>query len=1126
MTAGGPALRVFGGVAAMGAAGEVDLGGPKQRAVLALLLVEPRVVVSVDRIIDTIWGDEAPARAEVSVRGYVSNLRKAVAVAADGAAIDFRDRGYVLLVDPDSIDLHRFEQAVAHGRDLLRSGQLDQARDVLAGALDLSADRPFGALADELHLDEVIARIEQRRAEAAEALTQVRLELGVHDTIGPDLLALVARYPYREGLRVQLATALYRSGDQVQALRSIDDARRMLVDDVGVDPGPELRAVEAAILAHDPSLAWSAPAAGAAAAPAPAPAAGGEPPGPDRATRRPDLFGRERELALAADPVRRLPLGGALVVSGEAGIGKTALLRAVVDEASAAGIAVGWGRCAESASDAPYRSWRTAARQAAAQGGPGGLVAIVDRPDGELADDPTAARLVTHLAVADLLADAAPLVLVIDDLQWADDATLALLEFLAAEIESLPVVLAVSVRRTGTSPLPQPVADCLAELARVDGAVQLGLEGLTGADLRDWLTSELEQEPPTGLEELLAGTTDGNPFYVRELNALLATEGRLGADGWTPRTGAIPAAVQDVIRRRTSRQPAGTQHLMAVAAVVGRRFDLDVLARVAGLDQGQVLDALSPALDAGLLEVDDAVGGRYAFSHALVAETLAAEQNPTRLAQLHAQVTWALEELRPSGLDGPLEDLAFHACQGASAGTAPQAFAYSLAAADAAHAAGASGDEADHVRRALAVQPPHGDDRAAERVRLLVRAGLALRDTGDILAGRNALVDAAYAAEALGDRDAVAEALLLLSPIDLWAAIDWSLSDARAVALIERMLADEPSDPTPVGTALRAALSAEIVYSDPVRAAELSGQAVLEAEVHGDPQLLQRVLLMRYWAISSPSAWEEREAIGARLVELVGTGALPASFAPLAHLAGVSASLPEGRVDEAESALAAARSVVDPGRTPVAWMHLLWADASLALLHGDLERALGLADQLGTAAWRVRRFTAEFSRAAMRSAVLAETGRIDEALRAFEPLNHPPYDQSSQWLLAWYLASDGRLEEAAAALGRWDGPIPDDWLTIAAATSGTLAAATVGDVAFLRRHLPAIEPLAGKLAVIGNGGPCFGPVDLALALAYEALGDLAASRRSAASAHELAERIGAVRWLPRITALEARLDEG
>src|SRR5699024_8400542 len=112
---------------------------------------------------------------------------------------------------------------------------------------------------------------------------------------------------------------------------------------------------------------------------------------------------------------------------------------------------------------------------------------------------------------------------------------------------------------------------------------------------------------------------------------------------------------------------------------------------------------------------------------------------------------------------------------------------------------------------------------------------------------------------------------------------------------------------------------------------------------------------------------------------------------------------------------------------------------------------------------------------------------IDAALRSFEPLNHPPYDQSSQWLLAWFLASNGRPDEAAAALARWDGPIPDDWLTLIVATTGLLAAATIGDTAFVRRHLPAVEPLAGFLAVTGNGGPFFGPTDYAIALAKEAL---------------------------------------
>jgi DNA-binding SARP family transcriptional activator len=1127
MTAGGPALRVFGGVRAIGNEGEVDLGGPKQRAVLALLLVEPQVVVSVDRIIDTIWGDDAPARAEVSVRGYISNLRKALTAALDGEVrIDFRDRGYVLLVEPAAIDLCRFEQSVADGRALLRAGDLGPARRVLGAALELSSARPFGALADELHLDETVARIDQRRAEAAEALVQVRLDLGEHDALVADLLGLVGRYPYREGLRVQLATALYRAGDQVQALRSIDDARRLLSDDIGIDPGPELRTLEAAILAHDPALAWTPPSpspegdVGAEGAVATAARSGGD-------RRGTDLFGRGRELAAIVAPIGRLPVGGAVVVSGEAGIGKTALLRHLVDAAADAGAAVGWGRCPESASDAPYRSWKMAAWQAASLGAPDALVSALAAAVGDLVDDPTAGRLVTHLAVADALAESpTSVVLVIDDLQWADDATLAMVEFLASELESLPLVLAVSVRRSGSAELRPQVSACLGELARVHDVVQVALDGLAPDSVRTWLTAAFDREPPAGLEELLAATTDGNPFYVREVIALIETEGRTSVDGGAARAGAVPAAVQDVIRRRTSRQPPETQQLMATAAVIGRRFDLDVLARVAGLEPAAVLDVLGPAVDAGLVEVDDAVAGRYGFSHALVAETLVAEQNPTRLARLHAQITLAIEDLRAGRLAGSLEELAHHACEGASAGTARQAFRYSLAAADAAHAARASGDEAEHLRRALAVQPSGGDDRAAERAQLLIRMGAALRDVGDVLAGREALVDAGLIAEELGDHDTVAAALALLSPTDLWAAIDWALSEERAVSLIERTLASEPAEPTPAGTALKADLAGEVVYRDPVRAAALSAEALAEAEVHGDPLLLQRVLFQRFWAVTSPHAADERASIGRRAVELAEAGGLPAAFTPLAHLVGVASALERGQVDVAEAMVAAARETAHPARTPMAWMHLLWAECSLSMVRGDLDRAAAQTELLGVAAWRVRRFTAEFTRAGMMSAVLAEQGRIDDALRAFEPLNHFPYDQSSQWFVAWYLAGNGRHDEAAAALARWDGPISDDWLTLVVATSGVLAAAIVGDTAFLRRHLPTLETMPGHLAVVGNGGPFFGPTDYAIALGHEALGDADAARTSAADALALSERAGAVLWIPRITELQARLGPG
>ena len=255
-------LRGFGGVAAVGPDGPVDLGGLKQRAVLALLMLDPGAVVRLDRIVDRIWGDTPPARAEVSVRGYVSNLRKALATAGIVAdpVIDFRDRGYVLLVRPDVVDLQRFDVLVDDGIELQRASDQRGARRLLDHALELHAGPALGTTGEELGLDEVRAHYDERRGDAVEALVDVRLALGEHAQLPAVLASEIARQPYRERLRAQLALALYRAGRSVEALRAIADARRLLRDDIGVEPGPELRQLEAAILAHDATaLAWIPP---------------------------------------------------------------------------------------------------------------------------------------------------------------------------------------------------------------------------------------------------------------------------------------------------------------------------------------------------------------------------------------------------------------------------------------------------------------------------------------------------------------------------------------------------------------------------------------------------------------------------------------------------------------------------------------------------------------------------------------------------------------------------------------------------------------------------------------------------------------------------------------------------
>lgn len=1101
-----PVLRAFGGVGLVGPSGPIDLGGPKQRAVLALLLLEPGVVVPLGRIVDRVWGDEPPPRAEVSVRGYVSNLRKALASAglAGDDVIQFRDRGYVLQVPPGAIDLHRFDRLIEDVAGLRRAGDLVGARVLLTDAVELHAGPALGATADDLRLEEVTTRYEERRADAVEALADVRLALGEHDQLPAALASEIARQPFRERLRAQLALALYRAGRPVEALRSIDDARRLLGEEVGVEPMPELRDLEAAILAHDEArLGWVRP-----AAPAPVPDAPSAPIAEEE-TR----FGRHDEEAAVAAVLDRLPSrGGVLVVSGEAGIGKSALLRGLRAEAGRRGIVVGWDRCPESATGAPYRSWRVASETLLP-----GAAAPGDRAAPE--QEPAGARLATQLGELDRLrARTSPAVVVIDDLQWADDATLSLLGFLSGELERLRILLAVGVRRTGSVEVAPAVRDCLAELARTSNPLHLTLSPLGPDAVADWVAARSGRPPATALVEQLHDTTGGNPFYLRELLALLAAEGRLTDDpAGRPAPTPVPHAVHDVVRRRTSRLPPPTQAVLTTAAVIGPRFDLDLLAGVLELDSTDTLARLDPALDDGLVEPDDTVVGRFAFSHALVASALAAELNGARRAVVHARITAVLEGLRADDIDPWVADLAHHATEGLLAGTAGKALTYSVRAADAAAAAQSSADEAVQLRRALTAGAHLAGFPSSDRRGLLLRLGLALRELGDPDA-RPALVEAARLAEADGDDHALAAILGDLDTESLWAGYDWNLHDPNVVAAVERARR-RPGLTARDHTLLTVALAGELTYLDNARSNELFAEAWTATDDLDDPVLAARLLLHWFWSVSGPSGLAMRASIGDRLRALDAGAPLPARLRSLAHLSRVSAALETGDGELARRCVGDARALAHPVRTPTGWAHLQFAEAGLALLDGDLARCRAHAAALRPALLRVRRYTADSSPAAILAVAECEAGDTDAALERLAVLLGSPYAEPIRWLEAWVLAQGGRTEPARAALAAFDGTLPDDWLKLTLTTAAVHAAAAVRDHRFLRRHLPALEPFADRVAFVGEGGFTLGPVALAVAAALVTLGDPAAARPHAERALAVADRMGAALWVPRAQRL-------
>jgi YVTN family beta-propeller protein len=292
-------FRILGPVEVLRDGEPLPLGGPKQRAVLAVLLLNPNSVVSQETLIAALWGDDPPPTATKSLQVHVSRLRRELGFPdGSGPELVTRAPGYMLRVGSEALDLLRFEHLASEGRHALQRGDPERAAGDLQAALELWRGQPFADLALEPFALPAAARLEAQRITVTESWVEAELALGRHAELVGRLEELVRQHPYRERLRAQLILALYRSGRQADALASYREARAVLADELGIEPGPELRELERRVLDQDPSLALAPPAH------VPAPEPSGEPQG-----SRPT--GRRRRL-LAASGV----LVGALVAAG------------------------------------------------------------------------------------------------------------------------------------------------------------------------------------------------------------------------------------------------------------------------------------------------------------------------------------------------------------------------------------------------------------------------------------------------------------------------------------------------------------------------------------------------------------------------------------------------------------------------------------------------------------------------------------------------------------------------------------------------------------------------------------------------------------------------------------------
>lgn len=1092
-----------------------EVAGRQARVVFAYLVLERHRVVPREELAEALWPDRLPQSWEAALRVVVSKVRSVFAGAGLSPADVLTNAFgcYQLHLPPEStVDVEVAIAAVAAAEAALASGNLDEA---IIRALEAQriASRPFLPGEPSNWAEKTQARLHGCLLRSLEVLSHARSGQGDGVRALEAAETAVELDPFRESAHRCLMAAYAASGNRAAALKAYERCRRLLVSELGVGPSAETEAAYLTFLGSDQRQEISA-------TPACTARQSDTVPLPDVlvSSISPILVGRDPEL-------RRLSTAWALVrehrrqvvlLAGEAGMGKTALVAHMAKALHAEGATIFYGRCDKDIL-VPYQPFVEAvdryvrtcpAERLREEVGPEGTDLarlIVDLPRWlpELTlpspAEPETERHRLFGAVAAFLngvARASPAVMVIDDVQWIGKAALVLLRHLVRALDSSRVLLVVCYRDDELEP-DGALADVLRDLAREQGIHRLHLPGLDEKAVGELLTSAagIDTEDP-GKARTMQEQTQGNPLFVTELMRhlfdtawLSSSEDQMAGPASAP--AGMPATINEVLRQRCARLSTPARQILEVAAVIGECFRFSLLLPVSSLEEERVIDALEECLRTRLTQEQPETVGAYRFVNAFCRDVVYSGLSGARRAYLHRRVAEAIEGTETGRLPALSAELAYHY---EAAGVPQKAKDYAVTAGDHASSRLAYEGAAQHYGRALRLGRDAPEDQQW-RCSVLMRLATVHRKSGNVAAARDAYLEATGLARRLGDPASLAACALGIGGggrgVSAW------ISDEVRISLLEESLAVLGEEDSDLRVRVLAELAKALYFSPEERRREaLAQEAVAVARRLGQPTAMAGALSATRVIRWGPANTELRLAYGGEVVALSEQSG-DVELIIRARLARIADLIEVGDRDAMDGELDASSGLATDLRQPYyVWRTVSW-DALRAIIDGrwhDAEQRA--ADALEVWQGQVHP-DALYCGQILGATIAAAQGRPDDAVDLIRAVaDDHPMIPTYRCLLASFLAQSGRQAEARAEFETYatDGflspPIDANWLMGTAALAETCASLNDRTRAAVLYAL--LMPFRDRMVVLeafGGGGSFRGSVSYYLGLLAQAMGE-------------------------------------